>query len=213
MFLQQLSGQELIYSSQLFNHLTETTGVPVYSTEDPSWHSVLQILHPVVWPKGVTHKCFGSGPAISYLCITYQSPTQPEKAITEFKPFAFVHSHSSLLKPVWSSSLSLLLTRRMCGGAKAREVCLRWHQHGGVDLGGTAPRLNTEISAHTRRSFSLMLRGLWLWTHKESLISTSALKLRYQEAAAVSHEFDFHVDLVQVMKEVPKSCTQVEILI
>lgn len=49
-------------------------------------------------PKGVSRKCSGSHVAISYSCITYQSRLQPEKAITEFKPFAFVHSHSSLMK-------------------------------------------------------------------------------------------------------------------
>lgn len=57
---------------------------------------LLQIPHPVTCRRGVSHKCCGSRVAISDLCVTYQSRLQPEKAITELRPLAFVPAHSSL---------------------------------------------------------------------------------------------------------------------
>lgn len=77
----------------------------------------LQMLHPVTCPRGVSHKFSGSQVAISYLCVTYQSCLQPEKAINTLKPLAFVHS--SLMN----------LSRTQPHHTNPRSLCLSfWHK-------------------------------------------------------------------------------------
>lgn len=87
-FLQPFRRHEVVHSPQLFKHLTDAWG-------EAWWRGALQMLHPVTCPRGVSHECSGSRLSISYLCVTYQSCLQPEKAITERRPLAFVRPHSS----------------------------------------------------------------------------------------------------------------------
>ena len=184
-FQPHLCGQ-VIYSPQLFNHLTDTTGATVRGAERV--RSPRRSFTPPPAPRGVSHKCSGgSRVAISYLCVTYQSRLQPEKAITEFKPLAFVHSHSSLTNTHHTSrhthththtkSLTLLLPWRMCGRTKGEGgVTLMTSAERGWSLGHSSLFWERR-SFHTHRgSFSPVLRGPWLRAHKELLISSEHIK-------------------------------------
>lgn len=188
-FLPQRSRQEVIYSPQLFNHPTDTTGVTVRGAERmPPGEEPLQILHSVTCPEGCEPQVLGWGSrvAISYLCVAYQSRLQSEKAITEFKPLAFVHSHSSLTNTHQTSRPALPDTHslRLCSCCeecverqKEKEVLLWWHQQSEGDLRGTAACFWERRSFHTHRgSFSPVLRGPWLRAHKELLISSEHIK-------------------------------------
>lgn len=138
-------------------------------------------------PKGVSRKCSGSHVAISYSCITYQSRLQPEKAITEFKPFAFVHSHSSLMKSLGNCHYHPCQKEKkkkanppicvsapgQCVQPQRKRRCSFDDMSEG-DLRGTAAWLSAEIIPYTSSSSRLVLRSLWLWAYKELLIKMTA---------------------------------------
>lgn len=87
----------------------------------PPGHSELQIFHGVTYLKGVGHQCPGTQVAISYLCLTFQSRLQPEEAITEFKPLAFVCSHSSLMKALWNPTSNTQIPCDVCSRSCSEE--------------------------------------------------------------------------------------------
>lgn len=143
-------------------------------------------------PPGVVHcKYFTASPAhgvwatsalgveLRYLCVTYQSCLQPEKAITEFNPLAFVHSHSSLMKPSWSPHTTTSTSHQpppnlcLCSWCEECVVEQRKRRCNFDDISRARVILGAQLpvwawrSLCTQRSFSLVQRGPWLRTHKE----------------------------------------------
>lgn len=82
----------------LHSYLTNGRAQLMWHSTEQSWN-LLHILHPTVLPKGCEPQVLRESRCnILFMYHISKSPATCEKAITEFKPFAFVHSHSSLMK-------------------------------------------------------------------------------------------------------------------
>ena len=163
-FLPQRSRQEVIYSPQLFNHPTDTTGVTVRGAERmPPGEEPPRILHPFTCPEGCEPQVLGVGESscnILFVCRISKLPATWEGnnrvQTTCFCPLSFLThehpSHQSTDPPRHTQSPSLLLLWRMCGGTKGEGgVTLMTSAERGWSPGHSSLFLRAEIIPHTQR--------------------------------------------------------------